>query len=155
MKYLPALVLVLASVVGCTAKEQSPQPLPPIGTKGLSPHTVLMPATNVADVLSQKDTAFSLCWVTEQTPIISVSNHANGIHVFVMLEENAEEDQYYLNALQRTDPTKFVLCKKGAIVDIDAGEMVSAAQNLQGREGRRAAVRDEKKDILKTLTQEE
>jgi len=155
MKYLSAIVLATALIAaGCTDYEYKSGPLPPVGTKGLFPYTVLTDTVSADDILSGKDTGYSLCWVSQLTPIISVHNSENKTWtpVRAMLEENAKADPHYRDA-DHTDPKKYALCTKGAIIRVEAKEFASAVRILRGHEKQRAADREAEKGIREALKQ--
>ncbi|OGZ05940.1 MAG: hypothetical protein A2845_04020 [Candidatus Lloydbacteria bacterium RIFCSPHIGHO2_01_FULL_49_22] len=156
MKYLTTALVLTTTLIaaGCTDSgyKSSMEPLPPIGTNGLFPNTILTNTVNANDILSGKDTTPSLCWVTYLTPIVSVHNNKNGTLARAMLEENAKEDQHYLVA-HRTDSTKFGLCTKGAIIEMEPRELASSVRVLFAHQEQRAADRAAEKDIRKILEQ--
>jgi hypothetical protein len=155
MKYLSAIVLATTLIVaGCTDDGYEREPLPPVGTKGLFPYTVLTDTVRADDILSGKDTGYSLCWVSQLTPIVSIHNSEDKTWtpVRAMLEENAKVDPHYLDA-DRTDPKKYALCTKGAIIRMEAKEFASAVRILRGREKQRAEDREAEKDIREVLKQ--
>ena len=151
---LIATAIIGASLLlgACAKKAENFTPLPPIGTKAMWRNTQVATAVDnngTIDVDSSMGTRY-FCQLSVFTPIRSVYNAKNGREAYFLVEDDSSRDPEYSHRIGQ----QYKLCRKGAVVALDAEDIPGAVQLLVAMEVRQKEDRKTKDAISKELAKE-